>query len=289
MTGTKPKPFEISKCDVWESWKLVKSNKGAAGVDQQTIADFEQELQSNLYKIWNRMSSGTYFPPPVRTVMIPKASGGERPLGIPTVADRVAQMVAKRYLEPLMEPLFHPDSYGYRPGKSAHDALVTARKRCWLQAPAQSEDGSITARLKGTPQGGVISPLLANLFLHHAFDQWMAAEHAGIPFERYADDILVHCASLTQAQFIRERIAARLAACKLEIHPEKTFAEEELPPAKRAEYLAHLHVESVRLSGLVEDVLDLARLTRGVSPDRSGPVAPGIGRVASPDWPSNHW
>lgn len=264
MTGTKPKPFDISKRDVWESWLQVKSNKGAAGVDQQTIADFEQGLQSNLYKIWNRMSSGTYFPPPVRTVMIPKQNGGERPLGIPTVADRVAQMVAKRYLEPLVEPCFHQDSYGYRPGTSAHDAVATARTRCWrrdwvvdldirgffdnldhsltlravrkhtdcrwlllyverwLQAPARAEDGSLTPRLKGTPQGGVISPLLANIFLHHAFDRWMAVEHADIPFERYADDVLVHCVSQAQAEFIRDRIAARLAACKLEIHPEKT-------------------------------------------------------------------
>jgi RNA-directed DNA polymerase len=262
--GTKPKPFSISKQAVWEAWLRVKANRGAAGVDGETIEDFECRLKNNLYRIWNRMSSGSYFPPPVRTVMIPKASGGERPLGIPTVGDRVAQTVAKLYLEPLVEPHFHPDSYGYRPGKSALEAVGVARKRCWrndwvvdldirgffdnldhsltmravrkhtdcrwlllyierwLKAPAERADGTRVARTKGTPQGGVVSPLLANIFLHHAFDTWMAETYPHVPFERYADDIVVHCRSEAQARFIRAKIAERLAACRLEAHPDKT-------------------------------------------------------------------
>ena len=125
------KPFKIPKREIWEAFKRVKANQGAAGVDGQTIADFEADLSNNLYKLWNRMSSGSYFPPPVRRVDIPKADGGTRPLGIPTVADRVAQDVARRYLEPHLEPVFHADSYGYRPGRSAIDAVRTARQRCW--------------------------------------------------------------------------------------------------------------------------------------------------------------
>lgn len=224
------KPFEISKKVVWEAWKQVKANHGAAGVDEESIADFEKDLKNNLYKIWNRMSSGSYFPPPVRTVGIPKKSGGERLLGIPTVADRVAQMVAKMYLEPDLEPYFHQDSYGYRPGKSAIQAVEVTRRRCWkydwvleldikglfdnidhdllmravrkhtsckwillyierwLKAPFQKEDGTLVERTQGTPQGGVISPLLANLFLHYGLDKWMERNHPQIPFCRYADD-----------------------------------------------------------------------------------------------------
>ena len=210
------KPFKIPKREIWEAFKRVKANQGAAGVDGQTIADFEADLSNNLYKLWNRMSSGSYLPPPVRRVDIPKADGGTRPLGIPTVADRIAQDVARRYLEPHLEPVFHADSYGYRPGRSAIDAVRTARQRCWrydwvldidvrryfdsidwelllkavrrhtdcpwvlhyierwLKAPVQMDDGSVVPRSAGTPQGGVISPILANLFLHYAFDMWMA-------------------------------------------------------------------------------------------------------------------
>ena len=224
------KPFHISKRDVWEAWLRVKANKGAEGVDEETIEEFEGNLKNNLYKLWNRMSSGSYFPPPVRTVEIPKSNGGVRRLGIPTVSDRVAQMVVKTKLEPLVEPCFHFDSYGYRPGKSAGQAVGKARERCWrfdwvidldikgffdnidhtllmkavrkhtdskwmllyverwLRAPAQLEDGTLVARDKGTPQGGVISPLLANLFLHYAFDAWMRRTYPNVPFERYADD-----------------------------------------------------------------------------------------------------
>jgi len=260
----KAKPFDIPKREVWEAFKRVKANQGAAGVDGQSIAEFEANLSGNLYKLWNRMSSGSYFPPPVRRVDIPKADGGTRPLGIPTVADRIAQEVARRYLEPILEPLFHVDSYGYRPGKSAIDAVRTARQRCWrydwvldvdikgffdsidwelmlkavrchtdcpwvllyierwLKTPVQMEDGSIVLRMAGTPQGGVISPLLANLFLHYAFDMWMARTYPHIPFERYADDAICHCKSAEEAQALWKALADRLSICKLVLHPEKT-------------------------------------------------------------------
>jgi len=260
----KAKPFDIPKREVWEAFKRVKANQGAAGVDGQSIADFEADLSNNLYKLWNRLSSGSYFPPPVRRVDIPKADGGTRPLGIPTVADRIAQEVARRYLEPILEPLFHVDSYGYRPGKSAIDAVRTARQRCWrydwvldldvrsyfdsidwelmltavrhhtdcpwvllyierwLKAPVQMEDGGVVPRQAGTPQGGVISPLLANLFLHYAFDMWMARTYPHIPFERYADDAICHCRSVEEAQVLWKALADRLSVCKLVLHPDKT-------------------------------------------------------------------
>lgn len=128
----KARPFNISKREVWLAYKRVRENRGAAGVDDQTIAEFERDLSNNLYRLWNRMSSGSYMPPPVRRVDIPKGDGrGTRSLGIPTVSDRIAQMVVKRYLEPVLEPVFHDDSFGYRPGRSAHDALAAARQRCW--------------------------------------------------------------------------------------------------------------------------------------------------------------
>ena len=258
------KPFDIPKREVWEAYKRVRANQGAAGVDGQTIADFEADLSNNLYKLWNRLSSGSYFPPPVRRVDIPKGDGRTRPLGIPTVSDRIAQMVVKRYLEPLVEPCFHPDSYGYRPGKSALDAVGKARQRCWrhpwvldldikaffdsierdllmravrchtscgwvllyierwLQAPVQMPDGSVVVRERGTPQGGVVSPLLANLFLHYAFDMWMRRNHPDIPFERYADDAICHCESEEQAAALRQSLESRFAECGLTLHPEKT-------------------------------------------------------------------
>ena len=258
------KPFDISKRDIWEAFKVVKANRGAAGVDGQSIENFEADLSNNLYKLWNRLSSGSYFPPPVRRVDIPKADGGTRPLGIPTVADRIAQDVVRRNLEPELEPVFHTDSYGYRPGKSAIDAVRQTRQRCWqydwvldldikgffdsidwelllkavchhtdcpwvllyierwLKAPVRMEDGSIEPRQAGTPQGGVISPLLANLFLHYAFDMWIKRTYPLIPFERYADDIVCHCKSLEEAQALWSAIADRFAVCKLVLHPEKT-------------------------------------------------------------------
>jgi len=260
----KAKPFDIPKREVWEAFKRVKANQGAAGVDRQSIADFEADLSNNLYKLWNRLSSGSYFPPPVRRVDIPKADGGTRPLGIPTVADRIAQEVARRYLEPYLEAVFHTDAYGYRPGRSAIDAVRQARQRCWrydwvldidvkayfdsidwerllkavrhhtdcrwvllyierwLKAPVQMEDGSVVPRTAGTPQGGVISPLLANLFLHYAFDAWMSRTYPHIPFERYADDAICHCKSAEEARALWSALQDRFAACKLVLHPEKT-------------------------------------------------------------------
>jgi RNA-directed DNA polymerase len=261
----KAKPFCIAKREVWEAYKQVKANRGAAGVDGQSIEDFERDLSNNLYRIWNRMSSGSYVPPPVRRVDIPKGDSGKtRPLGIPAVADRIAQTVVKRYLEPILEPKFHKDSYGYRPGKSAHDALAVARQRCWqrdwvldldiesffdridwkllmravrhhtdckwvllyierwLQAPVSMPDGTLVSRERGTPQGSVISPVLANLFLHYGFDCWMQREYPDIPFERYADDAICHCRSEAQAQKLRQALEQRFAECGLQLHPQKT-------------------------------------------------------------------
>jgi RNA-directed DNA polymerase len=260
----KAKSFCISKYVVWEAFKRVKANKGAAGVDEESLANFEEDLKNNLYKIWNRMSSGCYFPPPVRAVDIDKKDGGLRRLGIPSVSDRIAQMVVKMYFEPDVEPYFHPDSYAYRPKKSAIQAVEVARQRCWrydwvldldikgffdnidhellmravrkhtdckwvllyierwLKAPMQLPDNRLIDREKGTPQGGVVSPLLANLFLHYAFDEWMRRSFKHIPFERFADDIVVHCRTERHARWIRSEIERRMAQCCLELHPDKT-------------------------------------------------------------------
>jgi RNA-directed DNA polymerase len=259
------KPFCIPKRAVWQAYKRVRANHGAAGVDGQTIAQFEEDLKDNLYQLWNRMSSGSYMAPPVRRVEIPKDNGGGvRLLGIPSVADRVAQTVVKEYLEPVLDACFHIDSYGYRPLKSAKEALAMARARCWrydwvleldiksffdnlshalllralrrhtdckwvllyverwLKAPVQLVDGSLEARDKGTPQGGVVSPLLSNLFLHYVFDRWMQKHYPEIPFERYADDGICHCKTLAQAQQLRAALERRFAECHLELHPQKT-------------------------------------------------------------------
>jgi len=260
---TTGKPFLIDKARVYEAYKAVKSNRGAAGVDGQTIEQFDANLKGNLYRIWNRMSSGSYFPPPVKAVSIPKKSGGERILGVPTVADRTAQMVVKQLIEPDLEPIFLTDSYGYRPEKSALDAVGVTRERCWrygwvlefdikglfdnlphdllmkavrrhvkcewavlyierwLTAPME-KDGKLIARTRGTPQGGVISPILSNLFLHYAFDLWMTREHPHLPWCRYADDGLVHCRSWREAEAVMAKLQARLAECGLEMHPTKT-------------------------------------------------------------------
>ncbi|XXY13659.1 group II intron reverse transcriptase/maturase [Sorangium sp. So ce216] len=258
------KPYNIPKQLVWDAYQRVKANRGAAGVDGESLAMFEKDLKGNLYKVWNRMSSGSYFPPPVRLVEIPKDNGGTRPLGIPTVGDRVAQTAVKMVLDPLVEPVFHPDSYGYRPGRSALAAVAVARKRCWnadwiidldikgffdalvhelveravahhtdipwirlyiarwLRAPVQKPDGTLEQRTRGTPQGGVVSPLLANLFLHYAFDHWMQRTFPSVPFERYADDAIVHCRSERQARTVLEAIRRRFEQCGLELHPMKT-------------------------------------------------------------------
>jgi RNA-directed DNA polymerase len=260
----KPKPFEISKQIVMEAWKNVKANAGSAGIDEQSIMDCESDLKNQLYKLWNRMSSGSYMPPAVRGVDIPKKDGGKRRLGIPTVMDRVAQTVVKKILEPRIDPLFHENSFGYRPGRSAHDAILSTKIRCfeyswvleydikgmfdnishemllkaverhvneawiklyiirWLKAEMITPEGQKQIRISGTPQGGVISPLLANLFMHYTFDLWMNREFPSLPWCRYADDGLVHCASREQGQHVLAKLKERMQDCGLELHPEKT-------------------------------------------------------------------
>ena len=265
MPKPQDKPFDIPKPMVREAFRRVAANKGAPGVDGQSLEQFEADLEDNLYKIWNRMSSGTYFPPPVRAVEIPKPhGGGVRTLGVPTVADRVAQTVVAMHLGERAEPRFHPDSYGYRPGKSAHDALTTCRVRCWkndwvidldvqkffdevpwdlvvkaveavtdapwvllyvkrwLAAPLQHPDGALVERNRGTPQGSAVSPILANLFMHYAFDTWMTRHFPGCPFERYADDGVVHCKSRRQAECVLAGITTRMHEVGLRLHPKKT-------------------------------------------------------------------
>jgi len=258
------KSFNISKQIVWDSYLKIKANGGSSGVDRQTMNEFDKNLSKNLYKIWNRLSSGSYLPPAVRRVDIPKDSGKTRPLGIPAISDRIAQMVVKEILEPMVEPHFHHDSYGYRPGKSAHDAIAKARERCWrddwvldmdirgffdsidhslmikaithftknrwvllyikrwLEADVLLQDGTLEKRFQGTPQGGVISPLLANIFLHFVFDKWMEKKFPNIHFERYADDIVVHCRTYKQLEFVERNLKDRLVTCKLELCSEKT-------------------------------------------------------------------
>src|SRR4051794_32009750 len=239
---TSTKPYVIAKRAVWEAYQQVKANRGAAGIDEETIAMFEQNLSKNLYKLWNRMSSGSYFPPPVKQVEIPKAKGGTRKLGIPTVADRIAQTVVKQIIEPELDPMFHTDSFGYQPGRSAKQAITSTRRRCWqydwvvefdikgafdqidhdllmkavrshikedwillyierwLKAPFETAEGTQVPRERGTPQGGVVSPILMNLFMHYAFDLWMKRKRPLCPFARYADDAVVHCGSKRQAE-----------------------------------------------------------------------------------------
>jgi len=261
----KVKSFEIPKRLVAEAWEKVRAKDGAPGVDRVSIAMFQSREGDLLYKLWNRMSAGSYMPSPVRAVEIPKDHGtGVRLLGVPTTADRVAQTAVATRLEEKLEPIFHPDSYGYRPGRSAHDALAVTRRRCWkqdwlldldirsffdsvphdllmkavahhtqerwvllyierwLKAPMQMPDGTLVARERGTPQGSPISPLLANLFMNYAFDWWMYREYPGCPFERYADDIVVHCSTEMQARRLWVEIAKRLKTLGLELHPEKT-------------------------------------------------------------------
>ena len=265
-SGPDGKSFSIPKQLVWEAYQQVKANRGAAGVDRQSIEDFEKDLRNNLYKIWNRMSSGTYFPPPVRAVEIPKHGGGTRILGVPTVADRVAQTVAALTLQPRTESIFHRDSYGYRPRRGALDAVAKCRERCWkkdwvidldvrkffdsvdhdlmvkaveanitpeqrwvvlyvkrwLKAPILMPDGRLAERDRGTPQGSAASPVLANLFMHYAFDSWLEREFPAAEFERYADDAVVHCATERQARLVLAALAERMESVGLELHPAKT-------------------------------------------------------------------
>ncbi len=258
------KQYNISKKVVLEAYKKVKFNRGSAGVDGVDFEKFEENLKDNLYKIWNRMSSGSYFPSPVLAVEIPKKNGGTRTLGIPTISDRIAQMIARMYLEPKVDPIFHKDSYGYRVNKSAIDAVGKVRERCWrydyviefdikglfdnidhellmkavelhteekwmklyirrwLTAPFVTKKGRVIERNSGTPQGGVISPVLANIFLHYVFDIWMERNYPMAPFARYADDAVIHCKSEKQAKEIKEALTLRMKQCKLELHPDKT-------------------------------------------------------------------
>jgi RNA-directed DNA polymerase len=258
------KPFDISKIEVWNAWLKVKGNQGAPGVDGQSLEAFEVDLKNSLYQVWNRMSSGTYFPPPVKAVEIPKPGGGTRILGVPSVGDRVAQTVVAARLEAEVEPIFHRDSYGYRPNRSALDAVGACRKRCWeynwvidldirrffdsvrwdlvvkaveahtdarwvvlyvkrwLAAPVQLPDGSLQARDRGTPQGSAVSPVLANVFMHYAFDLWLAREFPMVAFERYCDDAVVHCVSRWQAEKVLAALHERMAEVGLELHPDKT-------------------------------------------------------------------
>ena len=261
------KSFVISKQLVWEAFQRVKAHQGAPGVDGQSVVEFEADLKNNLYRIWNRMSSGTYFPPPVRAVEIAKPhGGGTRMLGVPTIGDRIAQTVAALTLEPRTEAIFHADSYGYRPGRSAHQALAACRERCWkkdwvldvdiraffdsldhdlvvkavtanitteqrwvllyvkrwLTAPLQHPDGTLQPRDRGTPQGSAVSPVLANLVLHYAFDAFLAREYPTVPFERYADDAVIHCATERQARQVWAALDARLTSLGLQLHPDKT-------------------------------------------------------------------
>ena len=262
--SVKTKPFDITKRQVYEAYKCVKANKGGSGIDGQTLYAFETDLENNLYQLWNHLASGSYFPSAVKRVDIPKGSGGTRPLGIPTVRDRIAQMVVKHSIELSLESKFHPDSFGYRPYKSAHMALAVVKQRNWkrpwvleldiksffdvinhklllkavdkhiteawqklyierwLSASVLHPDGSLEARTSGTPQGGVISPLLANLYLHYVFDVWIERHWHGIQFVRYADDIVCHCRSQSEAIGLKNRIEQRFNACDLELHPEKT-------------------------------------------------------------------
>ncbi len=258
------KPFSIPKDLVWNAYLKVKANRGSAGIDEVSMQAYEKNLRGNLYQLWNRMSSGSYMPPPVLLVQIPKKNGGWRPLGIPTIGDRIAQMVVKMVLEPEIDPIFHEDSYGYRPGKSAHDALEKASKRTqtynwvvdldiegffdnishdlllkalrkhtstrwvllyverWLKAPMQTKEGTTIDRGLGTPQGSVISPLLANLFLHYCMDEWLRRNFPSVPFERYADDCVLHCKTEAQAFYLKRALKQRLAECNLKMHEEKT-------------------------------------------------------------------
>ena len=259
------KSIPVTRTMVWEAYKKVKANKGSAGIDGVSLKEFEENLTGNLYKVWNRLASGSYFPPAVKEVEIPKKDGKKRKLGIPTVGDRIAQMVIKGRIEWRLEKEFHPNSYGYRPLKSAHQALEAVRKnvrkydwvidldikgffdnidheklmlavekhvkekwikmyiRRWLEMPVQTQTGEMKEKQgKGTPQGGVISPLLANLYLHYVLDKWLEAKHPEVSFVRYADDAIIHCRTQAEAEDVLGLIDKRVSECKLNLHPGKT-------------------------------------------------------------------
>ena len=259
------KTIPISKAMIWQAYKRVRANKGSGGVDAISMEQFDADLSKNLYKLWNRMASGSYFPPAVKEVEIPKKDGKFRKLGVPTISDRIGQMMVKMYIEPRLENVFSPNSFGYRPSKSAHQALKQVRENCWktdwiidldikgffdnidhaklmlaiekhipenwiklyiarwLACPVLTRSGKlITKQGKGTPQGGVISPLLANLFLHYGFDKWLEQTDYRVNFTRYADDVMVNCKSQKHAEQTLNTIKNRMGQIGLELHPQKT-------------------------------------------------------------------
>jgi len=295
MLKSSNKSFDISKQEVWDAWIKVKGNRGAPGIDEQSLSEFEADLKNHLYRIWNRMSSGTYFPPPVKGVEIEKPhGGGTRLLGVPTVGDRVAQTVVASHLQERLEPVFHSDSFGYRPGKGALDAVAVCRRRCWeydwvvdldvrkffdsvpwellvkavkahtearwvvlyverwLAAPIGMPDGSLQPRDRGTPQGSAVSPVLANLFMHYAFDRWLTEQFPNVAFERYADDAVVHCDSYMQAHQVLEALHKRMADVGLELHPDKTkivYCKDSNRQAEFASYCQELWTRFFEKSG----------------------------------------
>lgn len=259
------KSVPISREMVWQAYKLVRANKGSAGVDEVSMKSFDADRNKHLYKLWNRMTSGSYFPLTVQEVEIPKKDGKVRRLGIPTISDRIGQMVVKQFIEPRLEKIFSQNSYGYRPNRNAHQALDAVRQNCrktdwvidldikgffdnidhgklmlavekhvtekwvllyirrWLNMPVQKKAGDLVEKQgKGTPQGGVISPLLANLFLHYTLDKWLEKHHSTVSFARYADDAILHCHSKDHAVTVLKAVDARLKECGLELHPDKT-------------------------------------------------------------------
>jgi RNA-directed DNA polymerase len=307
MNEEKTKSFAVRKDMVFNSYLKVCDKNGGAGIDKETIERFNKDLSSNLYKVWNRMSSGCYFPPAVRTVLIPKKQGGTRPLGIPTVSDRIAQGVVKDYLEPILEPLFHVNSFGYRPGRSAHDALVRCNHHCmhyswvvdldikgffdnishewlmqslehriadqrmlrlmkkWLRAGI-SEDGEWSRTKVGTPQGAVISPLYANVFLHYVLDLWIhdwrkRQAKGEVTIVRYADDFVIGFREESDARKCLAALGERLAKFGLALHPEKTrliefgrYAEERRAkrgdgPPETFDFLGFTHISGKTLGG----------------------------------------
>ena len=259
---TKSQP--ITRLMVWQAYWEVRANKGGMGIDEMSWAELDKNRVKQLYKLWNRLTSGSYLPPPVKEVSIDKKGGGKRKLGVPTILDRIAQEVVRAPLEKIVQPQFHESSFGYQKNKNCHQAVEKAlhnalthgwaidldikgffdnidqelllkavRHYCkepwilmyvkrWSEAGIVQENGETINRLTGTPQGGVISPLLSNIFLHVVFDKWMEKEHPEKPFERYADDIVVHCKTEKQAKFVKAMIEKRMKSCKLELHPVKT-------------------------------------------------------------------
>jgi RNA-directed DNA polymerase len=265
MFETRTSTVPVTKEMVKAAYRKVKANHGAAGIDKESLAMYQEDLLNNLYVLWNRLSSGSYFPKPLRSVSIPKSNGKQRTLGIPAVSDRIAQQVIKSYLEPRLEAHFHKNSYGYRPLKSAHQAVAAVQENVrsyawvldmdiksffdevnhelllkaldrhveekwvkmyllrWLETPVQQADGTLIQKDgKGTPQGGVISPLLANLFLHYVLDKWIEKYYPQAAFVRYADDVIVHCRTEEEAKEVLAAIRLRLAECKLSLNEEKT-------------------------------------------------------------------